>query len=290
MRTEQEMMDLILGYAAIRDDIRAVVMNGSRANPRAPRDPFQDYDIVYYVRDVEPYRRNPQVPPAFGQLMILQLPDDMGESAKTARQTYGYLMQFMDGTRIDLTFAPLSQLVSLGEDSLTVVLLDKDGVIPPLPPSNDSSYWPQPPTRKQFDDCCNEFWWLNPYVSKALWRGELTNAHGFLDEYLRSELMKMLYWYAGMRTHFHQAPGKLGKYLRGMLEAELWVMLEASYAGSDFPQTWEALFSMDDLFRICGRAVGAHFGYSYPQGEDERVSAFIRQVKNLPRYQISDNA
>jgi len=63
MRTEREMMDLILGYAASRDDIRAVVMNGSRANPRAPQDPFQDYDIVYYVRDVEPTGANRRFPP-----------------------------------------------------------------------------------------------------------------------------------------------------------------------------------------------------------------------------------
>ncbi len=279
MRSEDEMLALILSYANDREDIRAVVLNGSRANPRAPKDPFQDYDIVYYVRDVQPYRRSSLVPPAFGEIMILQLPDDMGESAKTMRDAYCYLMQFMDGTRIDLTFTPLSHLGKLGEDSLTAVLLDKDGAVPPLPPASDSSYWAKPPTRKQFDDCCNEFWWLNPYVSKGLWRGELTNAHGFLDEYLRPELMKMLGWYTGLRTGFQQSPGKLGKYLRSMLEPELWSLLEATYAGADLEQVWDALFKMDGLFRITGRSVAAHFGYTYPEGEDERVSAFIRKVK-----------
>lgn len=52
MRTETEMMDLILGYAKNDDRVRAVVMNGSRANPSAPRDLFQDYDIVYAVTEL----------------------------------------------------------------------------------------------------------------------------------------------------------------------------------------------------------------------------------------------
>jgi hypothetical protein len=58
MRSEREMLDLILSFAWEHDEVRAVVMNGSRVNPNAKRDPFQDYDVVYFVRSVEPFRRN----------------------------------------------------------------------------------------------------------------------------------------------------------------------------------------------------------------------------------------
>jgi aminoglycoside 6-adenylyltransferase len=81
MRTEKEMMDLIMGFVGMDDDIRAVVMNGSRANPLARRDPFQDYDIACYVRDVEPFRRNPDIPRFFGEIMILQTPEDILDPA-----------------------------------------------------------------------------------------------------------------------------------------------------------------------------------------------------------------
>jgi aminoglycoside 6-adenylyltransferase len=49
MRSEQQMLDLIIGTA--RDDprIRTVIMNGSRANPAAPKDIFRAFDIVYLV-------------------------------------------------------------------------------------------------------------------------------------------------------------------------------------------------------------------------------------------------
>jgi aminoglycoside 6-adenylyltransferase len=43
MRTETEIFDLILGFARSDGRIRAVVLNGSRANPLAPRDILQDY-------------------------------------------------------------------------------------------------------------------------------------------------------------------------------------------------------------------------------------------------------
>jgi aminoglycoside 6-adenylyltransferase len=53
MRSEREMIDLILNFARDSDAVRAVVMNGSRVNPNAKGDPFQDYDVVYFVRSVQ---------------------------------------------------------------------------------------------------------------------------------------------------------------------------------------------------------------------------------------------
>ncbi len=77
MRSEREMLDLILNFAREHDEVRAVVMNGSRVNPNAKQDPFQDYDVVYFVRSVEPFRRNAEVVRYFGEIMILQTPEDM---------------------------------------------------------------------------------------------------------------------------------------------------------------------------------------------------------------------
>lgn len=49
MRTEEQMMKLILDTAKEDERILAVYMNGSRTNPNAPKDIFQDYDIIYVV-------------------------------------------------------------------------------------------------------------------------------------------------------------------------------------------------------------------------------------------------
>jgi aminoglycoside 6-adenylyltransferase len=283
MRSEKEMMDLILETARKDERIRAVMMNGSRANPNAPRDFFQDYDIVYFVTEMDSFKKDPSWIGRFGERMILQLPDDMHDPPPENTPSYAYLMQFADGNRIDLSLFPIANLDQREEDSQTVVLLDKDGILPPYPPASDSDYLPKPPTAKAFADCCNEFWWVSPYVAKGLWRDELTNAKYIHEHYVREQLMKMLDWYVGVKTGFSRSTGKLGKYLKLYLEPELWAMLERTYADADHEHSWEALRVMGDLFRRTATFVATHFGYEYPHGDDERVSAHLRHVRNLPR-------
>jgi aminoglycoside 6-adenylyltransferase len=283
MRSEQEMFDLILGIAHQDERVRAVIMNGSRANPNAPRDPFQDFDIVYVVTEIASFLAQPSWIDCFGELMILQLPDDMDEEITEREKSYAYLMQFADGNRIDLTLFAADRLADMDEDSQSILLLDKDGIIPPFPPASDRDYLPKPPTAKQFADCCNEFWWVSAYVAKGLWRQEITYALDARESYVRPQLMKMLSWYAGIQTGFMQSPGKSGKYLQRILEPACWDMLLHTYAAADYEATWDALDVMCQLFRHTAVAVAAQFGFDYPHGDDERVSAHLRHVRTLPR-------
>src|SRR5690625_5870810 len=66
MRTEQEMYDLILKVANEDQRVRAVAINGSRANKNAPKDIFQDYDIVYLVNDMASFLEEPNWVDVFG--------------------------------------------------------------------------------------------------------------------------------------------------------------------------------------------------------------------------------
>jgi aminoglycoside 6-adenylyltransferase len=283
MRTEREMLDLILNTARNDERVRAVIMNGSRVNPIAPKDFFRDYDIVYIVTEKESFLADPGWIKVFGQLMILQLPDEMSDPPPDPedKDSYGYLMQFADGNRIDLSLYPVNKLDKLEEDSLTLTLLDKDGILPIFPPPNLSGYLPTPPTTKQFFDCTNEFWWVSPYVAKGLWRREIVYAKHMLDHYVREQLMKMLEWYVGIRTEFKKTPGKLGKYLEKYLEPEQWQLLLQTYSDADYEHTWDALLTMGELFRRIAILVADHFGYAYPYGEDERVTAHLCHVRYL---------
>ena len=283
MRSEQQMLDLIITTARADDRIRAVIMNGSRANPNAPWDIFQDFDIVYVVTDVDAFKNDPHWIDRFGERMILQLPDEMEDPPPGPGEGFANLIQFMDGNRIDLTMFPVEKLDELGRDSQSILLLDKDGIIEPFPPPGDRDYLPTPPTAKQFFDCCNEFWWVSPYVAKGLWRQEITYAKHMLDHYVRDQLMNMLTWYVGVKTGFSKSPGKFGKYFDQYLEPELWSLLLKTYSDANYGNTWDALETMGDLFRRTAIPVAVHFGYEYPYGDDERVSAHLRHVRHLPK-------
>ena len=282
MRSEEEMYTLILTTAQEDARIRAVILNGSRANPNAPRDVFQDFDVVYVVRDLPSFTSDHSWVARFGELMIMQMPDAM-LSASPETLSFAYLMQFMDGNRIDLTLFPLERLDALENDSLSVLLLDKDGIIPPFPPPNERQYFPRPPTAQAFADCCNEFWWVCPYVAKGLWRAEILYARTMLDEVVRAQLMQMLTWYIGVKTQFACNPGKMGKYFQRYLEPDLWALLLQTYADASYAATWEALLTMGALFRRVAAPLAAHFGFDYPHGDDERVSAYLRHVRDWPR-------
>lgn len=279
MRSETEIFNLLLKYAADRKAIRAVVLNGSRVNPNARPDPYRDYDVVYFVTDIKPFRRAPSLVRYFGDPMIVQLPEEMGDNPPEGDGSYAYLMQFMDGSRIDLTFAPLSSLDSRLKDSLTKVLLDKDSRIGRLPPPSEESYLPKKPTQKRFDDCCNEFWWVNPYVAKGLLRKQLPYARHMLDVYVRKQLMIMLVWYAGVRTGFKVSTGKCGGRLRELLDMGSWRLLERTYVGHRESSNWDALGAMEVLFRRGAKKVGKAFGFRYPDADDRRVSAYIRSLR-----------
>ena len=281
MRSEQEILNLILDTAQQDERIRAVVLNGSRANPNAPRDFFQDFDVVFFVEDVAPFWKNLEWIQRFGELMILQMPEDMEDPPPDRDGNFIYLMQFMDGSRIDLGINPLDMIDEVVSDSLSIVLLDKDGRIPPLPPSNEGDYLPKPPTAKAFEDCCNEFWWTSISVAKGLWRGEILYARYFLDNIVREQFMKMLYWYIGMTTGFSRNPGKFGKYVQQYLEPERWERLLKTYPDASCESTWDALFTIGGFFREIALEVASEFGFEYPHGDDERVSAHLARVRSL---------
>jgi aminoglycoside 6-adenylyltransferase len=283
MRSEEEMLELIVATARDDERIRAVILNGSRANPNAPRDPFQDFDVVYIVEDVAPLRHNYEWIKRFGELMILQMPEDMQDPPPRDDGGFAYLMQFTDGNRIDLGLWPLARVKELERDSLSLLLLDKDGLIEPFPPPSESGYVPKPPTAKAFSDCCNEFWWVCPYVAKGLWREQILYARYMLDQVVREQLMKMLAWHIGRKTQFACNPGKFGKYYQSYLEPELWAMLGKTYADASYEHTWEALFAMCTLFREVAVPMAEEFGFAYPHEDDRRVSAHLEHVRYLPK-------
>lgn len=275
MRSEAELMAVILSTARDDDRIRAVILNGSRANPAAARDPYQDFDIVYLVTDVDSFRRQPGWIARFGEPMIVQTPDDMGDPPPSGNSSYAYLMQFTDGNRIDLTLYPVDRLAQFGRDSLSVLLLDKDGIVAPFPPPSEADYLPTPPTARAFADCCNEFWWVSTYVAKALRRGEIVYAHWLLEHIVREEALRMLTWLAAIRTGFQINLGKPGQRLNRHLPPELWERLLRTYPDADNARTWQALLTLGALFRHTAQSVGDQCGFAYPQQDDDRVSVYL---------------
>ena len=282
MRTEKEMMDLILSVAKSDNHIQAVLMNGSRTNPSVQKDVYQDYDIAYMVSDVAPFWNNISwIENKFGKPSIMQLPELMTHPLLPPDNDghFTYLMLFPDGNRIDLSVVAAADENLKQYDCLTVCLLDKTGVVPNYPAPSDRDYIVTRPDEKIFSDTCNEFWWCMQNVAKSIVRDELPSSMEMYNHYVRDMLNQMVEWHIGITTGFSVSVGKMGKYFRKYLPKELWDTYAKTYCDSNYEHFWSAISIMCDLFRTLSLKVAEHFGFTYRKDEEEGIRVYMKMVK-----------
>lgn len=287
MRTEQEMYELIIKTAEEDDRIRAVYMNGSRTNSNVPKDIFQDYDIVYVVTETRPYYEDTTWIDRFGERLYMQMPERMdalrGQECRW-KEEYGWLIQFADGVRLDLHVQSVSFAEQeITKDRLCRILLDKDHILPEMPPSTDEDYHVTPPTEDAFQCCCNEFWWCLNNVAKGLWRGEVPYVMDMLNGCIRPELIRLLSWKIGAGQKYTVSIGKSGKYMYRYLDEAVWERFLATYPDASVEHIWESVFIMCGLFSQTAVWVAEKNGYTYNKEEGDASRGFLEHVRNLPK-------
>ncbi|WMJ87578.1 aminoglycoside 6-adenylyltransferase [Anaerocolumna sp. MB42-C2] len=284
MRSEKEMIDLILNTAKEDERIRAVIMNGSRTNPNAIRDIFQDYDIQYVVHETKSFREDKLWIDRFGERLYMQYPEDNSYYPSDVENSYAWLMQFTDGNRLDLTICTLSQtLKNLHNDRLSKILLDKDNCLPQIPEATDEDFCVKKPSEKQFLDTCNEFWWCLNNVAKGLWREEIPYVMDMINKVIRPQLVRLLGWKIGYETSYRVSIGKLGKYMKHYLEKEKWDTFIHTYSSGDVNDIWGSVFIMCDMFDTIAKEVANNMKFEYNELEAENSLQYLKHVTILPK-------
>jgi len=259
-------------------------MNGSRVDSPFKTDPFQDYDIVYYVEDLQSFLKDHSWVDYFGEIILMQMPNQMViPPANKARQSFSYLMLFTDGNRIDLTLTP----VALAEEYLKTkeprkILLDKGNIIKSTTTTPESPYQMSKPDLKAFYDCSNEFWWVSTYIAKALWREELTLAKYIMEGPVRDMLLTMLNWHVGIQTNFTVSTGKGGKNIEQYVESDLWNKLVLTYPDGNYKNIWAALFNMCNLFEELSINIGQELNIDLPDYR-KNVLDYLKHIEKLPK-------
>jgi len=277
MRSETEIKKLIINFAINEKRIRSVLLNGSKANPNIPPDSYQDFDIVFIVNDLEYFTSNHNWVKIFGEILIWQLPNEMTVGTPNP-DGFGYLMIFEDGNRIDLTLHPAEKVTkNYWPDSLTICLLDKDKQFEGLPLPNDSDYFIKRPSRKEFNDTCNEFWWVSTYVAKGLLRNEITYAKHMVEAVVRPMLMKLIEWKIGTENEFSVSFGKAGRFMNKYVSKEYYTKVLQTYSDSDIENNWTALFNMMELFEQTSNDVSAKLNFQINTSEQQNTIQYLRK-------------
>ncbi len=284
MRSEETMYKLFLDIANGDDRILAVYLNGSRTNVNAPKDIFQDYDIVFVVMETRSFIEDKDWICQFGNILYMQYPDEHPDYQSDKENFYGWLMQFDDGNRVDLHVESVTHAREhIGDDRLCRILLDKENVLPRILESTDADYYVKKPTEAQFRACANEFWWCSNNLAKGLWREEIPYVQDMANFVVRKQLEKMLAWKVGIKTNFTVSVGKSAKYLYKWLSKEEYQDYLHTYFDGTVEDAWRAVLCMCDLFDSTARYVAKGLEYVYDFDEAKVATAFLRHVKNLPK-------
>lgn len=282
MRNSDEMTKLFLEFAREDDRIRLVTLEGSRTNGNISRDKWQDHDISYFVTDMTSFQQNDEWLDQFGPRLMMQKPEAMELFPPELGNWFSYLILFADGNKLDLTLIPLEETEQYfaDQDGLVQVLLDKDGrVDEPVVPS-DRAYWVRKPTAREFDDCCNEYWFVSTYIEKGLLRDELLFAIDHLNLIARPNLLRMMSWQIGAEHGYHFSVGKNYKLIDRYLPEEDWAALLSTYRLDNSAAIQEARLMCHDLFRLYSRRVANSLGYTMPN-YDEAVSKYLDQAGRI---------
>lgn len=251
MHIQESIYHKIFQIAENDDRIRAVLLNGSRANPNIEPDKYQDYDLLLVVSDFETFIEDKSWILQFGKPILQQLPDEMllGSDADTKRVTFTIMTFFEEGYRIDLTFFPVEKIeTDYLHDSLTVVWVDKDGLFTAFPKASDKDYYVLKPDQRAFQELCNEFWWTITNVAKGLKRGEIIYAKDMMENVVRPVFSQMIYWKIGLENDFQISVGKSGKFISKVTSDTLYAKILKTYSDADIKSNWNALFLMVSIF------------------------------------------
>jgi aminoglycoside 6-adenylyltransferase len=279
MRNEQEMMKMLVDFARNDNRIRLVTLEGSRTNKNIPKDMFQDYDISYFVTDMDSFKENDHWLNVFGRRAMMQKPEDMELFPPELGNWFSYIILFEDGNKLDLTLIPMKEVDEYftNSDGLVEVLLDKDALMQTEVIANDRQYWIKKPTAREFDDCCNEFWMVSTYVVKGLARKEILFAMDHLNEITRPNLLRMMSWQIGLEHGYSFSVGKNYKFIDRYLPKEIWETMLSTYSISSYQNVWQSLFTCYALFRRYSNSVAESLGYVYPD-YDEAITKYTENI------------
>ena len=208
----------------------------------------------------------------FGTIMYMQYPDEHPDYPSDKENFYGWLMQFCDGSRIDLHVETVEHaLENIGKDRLCRVLLDKEGILKEVSCASDAQYHVKRPTEKQFLACCNEFWWCTNNLAKGLWREEILYVQDMANFVVRKQLEKMLSWKVGELTNYSVSVGKSAKYIKNWLEQQEYEAYLGTYFDGTIENAWTAVWTAESM------------NYKYNYEEEGAAVEFLKHVQKLPK-------
>ncbi len=242
MKSYDEMFNLIVKTAKEDERIRAMTMEGSNTSKNAVHDKYSDFDITFFVKDVRDFSNDRDYMDRFGDVLILQRPEDyyLKPYDYNGRNNYAFLTQYKDGNRIDLTIVDISRMEeqkNFNEPRMVIINKDNFALLKNI--ETNEMFNIQRPGEFEFFNTCNEFRWVSNYATKGLCRHEFFYAKRIMELYMMDMFMKMINWKIGIENDFAVSTGANSKYLKRYLSEEEMQRFTGIFAGGEYEDMWK---------------------------------------------------
>jgi len=271
-RSQEQMLRLI-SQTGQTLQVAAVALSGSRTDTKAPKDEFQDYDVVYVVDDIDNLTSDLSWLDQFGKRII--------EQEVTLGHRRLYLMIFEDGNRIDLTLCPKDHINEwVDSEAGFTVLVDEKGLFESYSPS-PQRFWIHPASETDFEKTCNEFWWVSAYVVKGICRKQVIYETDHLYGICQQELLKLLAWQAASDKGKIDI-GKNYKYLFNYLPSEKEKEFSNLLDFSSLDKITQSLLATMKIFHQEAQILSQKMGFEYDREVAEKMIQYAEE--KLPDY------
>ena len=284
MRTEQEMIDIVLKIAKEDERIRAVYWFGSRVNPEAIRDIHQDYDISFVVTETESYQADRKWINSFGDTTIciesernaLLFFSRKDMSVLSRRCVFNLL--FYDNICMDLVIEVRDEAIkNFVKYQPAKILMDKENILSGLETSTVNNYDSMIPDEDTYKACCSNFWWFLLYPAKSIARDNIPFCMVSFNTFTRTLLNRMIEWYICIEKNYSVSIGKREKNYKKYMSKNFYDLYSKTYTEKNY---WNVVFITCDLFSRLALVVGKYYNFSYNKQEEDSMIKYLKKIKN----------
>jgi aminoglycoside 6-adenylyltransferase len=278
-----------LAWAQTRDDLRAILMLGSRARAERPADEWSDLDLVLVTTDPRLYLNDTAWLEHLGH-PLLTFREQTGTGEGTERRTL-----FEGGLDVDFVPIPVELMRQIASGMWPAdvvatirrgmrVLLDKDGLtvgLPQPPPEEPAAL----PTAEHFSELVADFWYHALWTAKKLRRGELWTAHECCDAYMKWQILSLIEWHAHATRGPQFDTWHKGRFLEQWADPRAVEGMRSAFGRHDATDVHRALLATMELFGWLGRETAQALGLTYSEQAETAVIALVH--KALPAPEIT---
>jgi aminoglycoside 6-adenylyltransferase len=275
MNSYDIIINKLVEWATRHEDIRALVLIGSRARSSDPADKWSDLDVLVIAQDISVYVQTADWICAFGT-PLLTFTETAFDGSVERRVLYegfmdvDFALSDPDGFRRELALDAVRAIFRRGYR----VLLDKDGWQDLI---QEQCGAPQDHALSR-DEIANEihdYWYHCIWLTKKVQRGELWTAVRCLNGYMQAKLLRMIEISSRLAGGDGVDTWHNGRFLEKWADPAIIERLQGCFADYDLSALKRALGQHMDLYHDLAWGVAAKLDIPYPHEERQQIIEWI---------------